>query len=248
MMSTSFGWKHSFRLLIPAFFSLSLLHLNQVYGQEIWDFPVIEVAEGEYLITDTIYMAPDGNDSNSGSFDSPVASFGKAISLLPFGEAGVNGGHAYGLIMLHSGVYQVTAGFQQNPNQYESNGTFKNVSIEGIGNVTVQGGKTNYESLADGHMIHLIGSHIYIRNVKLKFAKLHGILLAASHRMTIKLCCLFLFFRITHCRFYKAGKKRVRIKGTAFQFRMKLHSDKPWVIIPLNNFRQPAVRGKPGEI
>jgi hypothetical protein len=163
---------------------LFLSFLLQLPAQEIWDFPSPAINEDSYTITDTIYMAIDGNDANPGTYNEPVESFAKAISLLPFGEAGVNDGQAYGLIMLHPGIYVVENGFQQNVSQYEKDGTYKNVSVEGIGEVTIQGMKESPEVLANGHGVHLRGSHIYIKNLKIKFVKLHGILLGGPDKMT----------------------------------------------------------------
>ena len=164
--------------------SIFILDPSLSSAQEIWNFPDPIINQGSYTISDTIYMSPDGDDANTGGPNDPVASFAKALQLLPYGERGINDGHAYGLVILKAGVYHVESGLQQSAAQYEQDGTYKNISIEGQGEVFIQGRPNSYESLANGHMIHLRGSHIYIRNLNLKFAKLHGILLASSETMT----------------------------------------------------------------
>lgn len=157
---------------------LLFLITNYCLSQEIWDFPASEINQGAYKITDTIYMSPTGSDSNSGTIDQPVATFQKALALLPFGKPGINGGHAYGLVRLLEGIYIVDSGLQQYNNQYAKNNTFKNVSVEGIGNVIVTG--TN-EKLASGHMIKLLGSHVFIKNLTLKKGAIHGVFINAEH-------------------------------------------------------------------
>lgn len=109
---------------------------------------------------------------NDGSIHSPVATFQKALSLLPFGTVGVNEGNAYGLIRVLPGNYVLTDGWQQNLNQYQNGGTFKNVSVEGIGEVTIGGSDTVF---ANGHGIRLIGNHIFLKNLHIHNTKIHGV-------------------------------------------------------------------------
>ncbi len=42
-----------------------------------------EVNTGSFVITDTVYMAPNGDDGNPGTYNKPVRSFSKALDLLP---------------------------------------------------------------------------------------------------------------------------------------------------------------------
>jgi hypothetical protein len=73
----------------------------------------------------------------------PVKSFDVALQKLPYGTAGVNGGNAYGLIMLKPGYYETATGFQQYINRWTNgNGGFRNVSVEGMGDVTIGGTAT----------------------------------------------------------------------------------------------------------
>lgn len=149
--------------------------INPSQAQTHWEFPIPTVDTGPYAITDTVYMSPTGDDNNPGTQNQPVATFQKALQLLPFGTAGVNGGHAYGLIRLLPGRYVVSNGMEQSPTQYQQGNTFKNVSVEGIGDVTVGGTR---DSFAAGHLIRLRGSHIFIKNLKLRFGQIHGVYLS----------------------------------------------------------------------
>lgn len=130
-----------------------------------------------FKITDTVFMAIDGNDDHSGSFNEPVRTFNAAIEKLPFGQEGVNGGNAYGLIMLKSGHYITDNGFHQFENRWKKGDTYRNVSIEGIGEVTIG---SRPDSFANEHLLLLSGDHIYIRNIKLKYSSGIGILLSRN--------------------------------------------------------------------
>jgi hypothetical protein len=119
-------------------------------------------------------MDPNGNDINPGTYSQPVKSFSTAIQKLPFGVAGVNGGNAYGLIMLKPGFYETTTGFQQYVNGWKNGNVYKNISVEGIGEVII-GGTQN--SFATGHLLVLSGDHIFIKNLKIRYSTGIGILL-----------------------------------------------------------------------
>lgn len=153
---------------------LSWLWCGQLAAQ--WTIPYPETGTGIFQPTDTIYMSPAGSDQAPGTFDQPVRTFAKAISLLPFGTTGQQGGHAYGLIRLHPGFYR-THGWQQSLGQYQSGNTYKNVSLEGIGHVTVGGTK---DSFATNHLLRLRGSHISIKNIRFQYTTGIGVLVASS--------------------------------------------------------------------
>ena len=139
-----------------------------------FNIPEPVVNSGSYAISDTIYMSPDGNDANPGSFDQPVKSFSVAVQKLPFGTAGINNGNAYGLIRLKPGFYKTATGFQQYTNQWKSGNTYKNISIEGIGEVIIGGTK---DTFATGHLLQLSGDHIFIKNIHLRYSTGIGLLL-----------------------------------------------------------------------
>lgn len=138
--------------------------------------PIINV--GNYLITDTVYMDPQGSDSNLGTFSSPLQTFDAAVQMLPWGTAGINGGHAYGLIMLKPGFYQTTLGFQQYANNWQNNSVYKDISVEGIGNVIIGGTVTN---LSTGHLLQLSGDHIFVKNITLQYSSGIGLLISREN-------------------------------------------------------------------
>lgn len=165
------------KLTFPAFFSLCTLCAlvffhEKASAQFVVERPSLDSIEA--LITDTVYMSPEGLDSNPGTRDAPVGSFGKALDLLPWGGPGGEA-HGYGLIRLLPGTYRVDYGMQQVPNQWRRDGKFKNVSVEGLGDVTVCGSP---EQPAVGHLLHLRGQRFFVKNLKLKYATIHGLLLS----------------------------------------------------------------------
>ncbi len=134
-----------------------------------------EVNTPQFPITYIVYMAPNGNDNNPGTSDLPVKTFSRALELIPFRGPGQS---TYGLVRLLPGVYYTMTGFQQSHSQWkEPTGALKNVSIEGIGNVIIRGPSKN--NFANGHLIHLAGSHIFIRNLKLMYGDIHGVLISS---------------------------------------------------------------------
>lgn len=159
------------KLIISLLFTCCLFHLSAQ-----WAIPMPQTDSGPYIPTDTVYMSPTGDDQAPGTATQPVRSFNKAISLLPYGVAGQQGGHAYGLIRLHPGFYR-TNGWQQSLGQYQSGNTYKNVSLEGMGDVVVGGTK---DSFATNHLLRLRGSHISIRNLHLQYSTGIGILVSSS--------------------------------------------------------------------
>lgn len=144
-----------------------------------FDIPFPEVAEGRYTITDTVYMSVEGEDINPGTRDQPVRSFSQAMAILPWGTPEINGGHTFGLIRMLPGFYETTNGFHQSNSQWEKDGLFKNISIEGIGEVIIGGTR---ESFAENHLLRLRGDHIFIRNIKLQFTTGTGLLLNRTPR------------------------------------------------------------------
>jgi hypothetical protein len=138
--------------------------------------PILNV--GNYIITDTVYMDPQGSDSNLGTFSSPLQTFAAAVQMLPWGTAGINGGHAYGLIMLKPGFYQTTLGFQQYANNWQNNSVYKDISVEGIGNVIIGGTVAN---ISTGHLLQLSGDHIFVKNITLQYSSGIGLLIAREN-------------------------------------------------------------------
>lgn len=139
-----------------------------------WEIPEPELGAGNYSISDTIYMSPTGDDSAPGTAEAPVKSFDVALDLLPFGVEGVNGGHSYGLIMFYPGHYFPDNGFRQSVSRWKQGNTYKNVSVEGIGEVRLGGTPTNF---SEGHLLLLLGDHIYVKNLDMAYCDGIGLLL-----------------------------------------------------------------------
>ena len=153
---------------------LSLLMASTICVQAQFFIPEPVVNSGPYIITDTVYMDPNGNDNNPGTYSQPVKTFSAAMQKLPYGTAGVNGGNAYGLILLKPGYY-ATNGFAQYANNWKSGNTYKNISIQGIGQVVIGGTPSNFGT---GHLLQLMGDHIFIKNIKLRYSSGIGLLLS----------------------------------------------------------------------
>ena len=152
-------------------------NLGTLFAQFEIPHPIVDTAE--FTITDTIFMSPDGSDDYPGTMELPVKTFSHAIELLPWGSHDVNNGHSYGLIMLLPGFYETSAGFRQTAGQWEKDGLYKNVSVEGIGEVIIGGTRENF---AENHLLQLRGDHIYIRNLKLQYTTGSGMLLNRTPR------------------------------------------------------------------
>ncbi|NBP05122.1 MAG: hypothetical protein EBV15_02715 [Bacteroidetes bacterium] len=156
-------------------FTLLLLIINVSAAQFAIKSPVIN--DADHPITDTIYMSASGDDNQTGSLKNPVKSFAKALSLLPFGTTGVRNGHAYGLIILLPGTYIAPVGFSQYLGDWKKGDVYKNVSVEGIGDVVIRGPA---DSAASNHLLYLRGDHIYVKNITLRKGKLLGLLMAGE--------------------------------------------------------------------
>lgn len=126
---------------------------------------------------ETVYLAPNGSDLNSGSQASPLKTFYAALQHISWGVPNVNGGNAYAEVVLLPGDYYPAAntGFVQTVNEWRQNVSstwvYKNVSIRGSGTVRIHG-----DSLATGNqMIYLVGNHIKVTNLQIMNCPLHGI-------------------------------------------------------------------------
>lgn len=121
-----------------------------------------------------VYLSPVGSDTNDGSESAPVKTFSRAVDLLPFGMAGVNGGAALGLVRLLPGVYFAPAGMVQREDQWKQGNTYKQVSVEGVGAVEIVG---NLSGSGGGHGLLLRGSNIYVRDITIRNSSLIGLLI-----------------------------------------------------------------------
>ncbi|MDW8418494.1 MAG: right-handed parallel beta-helix repeat-containing protein [Chitinophagales bacterium] len=132
--------------------------------------------------TYTIYLAPNGNDANPGTISQPKKTFHNAINAIPFGQPGVNGGNAYGEVVLLSGHYypKGNQNFEQSNSQWRTYvggvPVYKNISIRGIGDVVIHG-----DSLNTMQTIYLVGNGVRVRNIKIKNAPGHAIFIKGDY-------------------------------------------------------------------
>jgi hypothetical protein len=156
-----------------------LLNCFYAISQTLPTIVTPDIAAIENQITDTVYMAVNGDDSNPGTASQPVKTFIKAIQLLPFGTQGVNNGNAYGLVILKEGHYLTENGFGQPESQWKNGNTYKNVSVEGEGKVMIGGTPQNP---ASNTLLVLRGSGIFIKNIKLRYGLNIGLHISGEAR------------------------------------------------------------------
>lgn len=132
---------------------------------------------------ESVYIDPNGNDLNPGTFALPKKSFYAAISSINFGIPNVNGGNNYGEVVFKTGDYYPTgsSGYTQDYNNWRTivGGfyVYKNISVRGLDNVVLHGDSLAVES----QMIYLTGSGIKVSNIKIKDSRLHGVAVIGSN-------------------------------------------------------------------
>ncbi|MFN0204558.1 MAG: T9SS type A sorting domain-containing protein [Bacteroidia bacterium] len=127
--------------------------------------------------THQIYLSPNGNDSNAGTLSSPKKTFQAALAAFPFGVNNANNSHSYNEIIFLAGDYYPTQTLSQTATQFLKiqNGAklYKNVSVRGIGKVTIHG--DNATNAGYSTLMSLMGSHIYVKNITLKKSNFAGL-------------------------------------------------------------------------
>lgn len=127
------------------------------------DLPIVDTLQ--YVITDTVYMSPTGDDQNLGTANSPVLTFERATEILPYTTI-----HNYGLVILLPGDYYPTEIMQQWPIEWQrdfNNVThYKNISVLGQGNVVIHGDSLTVPSSGSA-LLTVKGSHIFVKNITL---------------------------------------------------------------------------------
>lgn len=154
----------------------SILNNLSLFGQSLPNIqsePLVNTLN--FVITDSVFVSTNGDDANPGTESQPVATFSRAIQLLPFGQVGVNGGHAYGLVVIKPGRYNQV--FVQSNSQWKNGNTFKNISVRGKGEVII-GGSVN--TPANNHLMALRGSHIFVENIKMRNGNIIGLLISGE--------------------------------------------------------------------
>jgi len=123
-----------------------------------------------------VYLAPNGSDAGTGTRDSPVLTYARAIALMKERTSAISGRIACALRFL-PGVYQIQAPFIQKIDDYRMTGPagvrFLDLSIEGEGFVTLDASKITVPA---GHgILTLCGRGITIANVTLTNSSEFGV-------------------------------------------------------------------------
>ncbi len=114
-----------------------------------------------------VYVDTAGNNSNSGDSLNPVSDFVTAMQIIKDSTANRTG-EVYAEVVFYPGTYGTPLG--QGVGNYEVGSRFLNISVRGKGEVILD------ERLTSGSnataMIHLLGSHISVKNIRIAYC--HG--------------------------------------------------------------------------
>ncbi len=152
------------KILIPFFFSI-IINIANLYAQ------TVQIEEPQIISPSfSVYVATNGNDSNTGDSLSPLATFSAALNKLDQLTGNTNG-NVYTEIVVFPGTY--TEVFRQALNKYQIGNKLMNVSLRGKGNVLLDG--TGITVNVGGGMIYLLGSNIYVKNIAVKQSTENGV-------------------------------------------------------------------------
>jgi parallel beta-helix repeat protein len=128
-----------------------------------------------------VYMSPTGTDTNSGDSLNPVFSFSQALDLLISATSNETG-EVYTEVALQPGMY--TQALVQPISAYQLATKNLNVSVRGRGGVMMNGsGLTNLS--AGSGMVHLLGSHIYVKEIIILNSPANGIRFGFNSNNTV---------------------------------------------------------------
>lgn len=128
-----------------------------------------------------VYMATSGNDNNSGDSLNPVLTFGKALDLL-VAQSSNQQGEIYTEVVLFEGLYNQA--LTQPTSKFLFQTRKLNVSVRGKGIVELDG--SNLSNLSSGSgMVHLLGSQISVRNLKILYSPANGVRFGFNYNGTI---------------------------------------------------------------
>lgn len=128
-----------------------------------------------------VYMATSGNDNNSGDSLDPVQTFGKALDLLVAQSSNLQG-EIYTEVVLYEGLYNQA--LTQPTSKFLFQTRKLNVSVRGKGIVELDG--SNLSNLSSGSgMVHLLGSQISVRNLKILYSPANGVRFGFNYNGTI---------------------------------------------------------------
>lgn len=141
------------KIIYIVFFIFSM-QVNIGYNQ----LPIIEMP---IMVSPSfsIYVSPTGNNANSGSISSPVATFQQAMQLISFSSTS----DVHGEIVFLAGDYHPTQALIQNSADFQQGSYKKHISIRGEGVVNIYGNLTP----ANSQLIWLRGSSIKIEKINL---------------------------------------------------------------------------------
>lgn len=118
-----------------------------------------------------VYVDVEGDNSYQGDSLQPVADFSKAMQIIKDSTAN-RIGEVYAEVVFYEGTYSFTLG--QGIGNYEVGNRFLNISIRGKGDVVFD------ERLSPGSsataMVHLLGSNISVRNIRIAYCEGSGTL------------------------------------------------------------------------
>jgi len=161
------------KILISFFFSI--INIANLFAQ------TVQIEEPLIISPSySVYIATNGNDSNTGDSLSPLATFSAALNKLDQLTANTNG-NVYTEIVVFPGTY--TEVFRQALNKYQIGNKLMNVSLRGKGNVLLDG--TGITVNVGGGMIYLLGSNIFVKNIAVKQSTENGVRFGYNYSGTI---------------------------------------------------------------
>jgi hypothetical protein len=126
------------------------------------------------------YMATNGNDQNSGDSLNPVATFAGALNKLDQLSSNLSG-NVYAEVIVYSGNYSEI--FKQPLNRFQIGNKYMHVSIRGKDNVMIDG--TNLTVNPGNGLVYLLGSNIYVKNIKVNYSTENGIRFGYNYNGTV---------------------------------------------------------------
>lgn len=127
-----------------------------------------------------VYIGINGSNSNVGDSLNPVADFNTALAKIKEWTAGKIG-NIFAEVVLYKGTYPFS--LSQSLAYYNPDQRVLNVSVRGKGNVTLDE-RLNPNAGATA-MIHLLGSNISVKNIKIAYAAGHGTLFGYNWNNTV---------------------------------------------------------------
>jgi len=117
------------------------------------------------------YISVDGDNMNTGDSLNPVADFNTALARIKEWSTGEIG-NVYAEVILNSGTYPFS--LSQGLTYYNPDERIINIGVRGKGKVTLDERLNSNAGAAA--MIHLLGSNIAVKNIKIAYASGHGTL------------------------------------------------------------------------